>query len=90
MAGDGLKLIEDRMTVTSGQPGRQQSLPHLIAVDVIFKLMDFCIFIASSTANKGTTAVGAGLTQLFDRFPTSYTLLRFGSVLYLVGFVALI
>ena len=49
--------------------GFNRSVPHMLGIGIGFTVM--------------IVLVGAGLTQLFDLFPNSYTLLKFGSVLYL-------
>jgi threonine/homoserine/homoserine lactone efflux protein len=50
--------------------GFQRTLPHLLGVGIGFVLM--------------TLIVGAGLAQVFDRYPLSYTILKVVSVVYLL------
>ena len=50
--------------------GFRRTIPHLMGVGVGFVIM--------------VVLVGAGLVQVFDRFPASYTLLRVVSVAYML------
>ncbi|WP_372611965.1 LysE family translocator [Aquicoccus sp.] len=50
--------------------GFRRSIPHMLGIGIGFVVMVFL--------------VGAGLIQVFDAFPLSYTLLRIGSVGYLL------
>ncbi len=50
--------------------GFRRSIPHMLGIGVGFVVMVFL--------------VGAGLIRLFDAFPVSYTLLKIGSVGYLL------
>ncbi|KPP84304.1 MAG: putative threonine efflux protein [Rhodobacteraceae bacterium HLUCCO07] len=50
--------------------GFRRSIPHMLGIGIGFVVMVFL--------------VGAGLIQVFDAFPISYTLLRIGSVCYLL------
>ena len=49
--------------------GFARSVPHMLGISIGFSVMILC--------------VGAGLIQLFDRWPASYTLLKVASVLYM-------
>lgn len=49
--------------------GFRRTIPHMLGISIGFAIMALC--------------VGAGLMQLFDRFPVSYTLLKIGAVLYM-------
>jgi len=50
--------------------GFARTIPHILGVGVGFVLM--------------TLIVGAGLAQIFDRYPTGYTILKVVSVVYLM------
>ena len=50
--------------------GLRRTVPHMVGVSAGFVLM--------------TVLVGAGLVQVFDRFPVSYTVLKVASVAYLL------
>ncbi len=50
--------------------GFRLSVPHMLGIGIGFTLM--------------VVLVGAGLVQVFDRFPVSYTVLKVASVVYLV------
>ncbi|UWR22783.1 LysE family translocator [Sulfitobacter sp. S190] len=47
-----------------------RTIPHMLGISVGFMVMMF--------------AVGAGLVQIFDRFPVVYTALKIGSVIYML------
>ncbi|MFK7762259.1 MAG: LysE family translocator [Roseobacter sp.] len=49
--------------------GFYRSIPHMLGISIGFSLMILC--------------VGAGLLQIFDRWPISYTVLKVLSVVYL-------
>lgn len=49
--------------------GFARSIPHMLGISIGFGVM--------------IVAVGAGLVQIFDRFPVSYTILKLVSVLYM-------
>lgn len=50
--------------------GFRRSLPHMLGISIGFLVM--------------MVAVGAGLVQLFDRFPVIYDILKIASVLYML------
>ncbi|OWU85580.1 membrane protein [Oceanicola sp. 22II-s10i] len=50
--------------------GFRRTIPHMLGIGIGFTLM--------------TILVGAGLIQIFDVWPVSYTILKWGSVLYLL------
>ncbi|MDA5093399.1 LysE family translocator [Aliiroseovarius sp. KMU-50] len=59
------------MLMSSGANfGFRRSIPHMLGIGIGFTLM--------------IVLVGAGLMQVFDAFPVSYTLLKIFSVIYLV------
>ncbi|KIN74067.1 LysE family translocator [Sulfitobacter guttiformis] len=50
--------------------GFARTIPHMLGISIGFMVMLF--------------AVGAGLIQIFDRFPVIYTLLKIASVVYML------
>ncbi|WP_299025732.1 LysE family translocator [uncultured Sulfitobacter sp.] len=50
--------------------GFRRSIPHMLGISIGFMIMMF--------------AVGAGLVQIFDRFPVIYDVLKIASVIYML------
>lgn len=70
-ATSGTPGPNNMMLLASGANfGFLRTIPHMLGISVGFAVMAIC--------------VGAGLMQLFDQWPTSYTILKVASAAYLI------